>query len=112
MAVVAASSLALTTGYARAEMTSSDMYKVCMSSAKADQFACEWYFAGFLGGLRAGLFAGRFNQKIVCVPKEISPGQAAMVFEKYMKEGPSNAGHPAANVALYALIEAFGRCEE
>lgn len=95
------------------EVTSSELLQWCeaglgSNSDSFDLILCTSYIIGVAEGYETTLkniYSGR--DRIICVPNNVTRGQAARVVLKYLKNNPETLHYPASYQTLVALQKAF-----
>lgn len=106
------------TGAQAERMSAMKLVRLCEGTEPAaapelGQFACAYWFNGFLAGYRAGEHEferqGFKGQRLICLPEQNTVDQSTRVFLKYTSEHPEQLHESARIVVFVSHMLAF-RC--
>jgi len=85
-----------------------DLYTAC-TGTPSEQLLCQTYILGFYDALGLWQAAARSEHQtpITCFPNGVTPEQARLIIEKYMRVHPDKLHQPARVIAAVALAAAF-----
>jgi hypothetical protein len=84
---------------AAAPATGNEFLIMCNTEEPIRRVFCAGYVSGIAGMLS--------DQRLICVPSNVTAGQMKQVALKFLQDNPQIAHHPPASLISFALIKAF-----
>jgi Rap1a immunity proteins len=84
---------------AAALSTGNEFLTMCDTEEPIGRVFCAGYVSGIAGMLS--------DQRLICVPSNVTAGQMKQVALRYLQDNPKIVHHPPASLIAFALIGAF-----
>jgi hypothetical protein len=90
---------------AKADFTGADLQSACSDNQDICDF---WITSSLLGAFGSQTVAPQGNfSPVGCPPGSVTPYQARLIVEQYMRDHPDNLHLPARDIVLAASVQAF-----